>query len=292
MPPKQKKKDGGGSKKTVQKKKEKLLEDKTFGMKNKNKSKKVQQHIQSITQSVMNSGDPKQRKADEQRKALKMNAKLQKKALEDERNALFGEALLAVSKKKSTDKSSGKIDAKGRDGNIENTKTGTSRAMKMMFQMDAQEMEEKLREDPNYVPTVEDDIEQQRQQMFARLKSLNKTPTKITHETFQQWLMKKKTVRAEQAKRLVETEMKKKKGGKGLSVLTGRDLYSYNQSLFIVQDDDDDDNIETIDVTTLKKHNNNNNNNLAGNVDSNLFLEGDDDDGLDDLSDDDDGRTT
>jgi hypothetical protein len=43
MPPKAKAKGGGASKKTEQKKKQQAIEDKTFGLKNKNKSKKVQQ---------------------------------------------------------------------------------------------------------------------------------------------------------------------------------------------------------------------------------------------------------
>ena len=36
------------SKKTVQKQKEKIIEDKTFGLKNKNKSSKVQQYIRGV----------------------------------------------------------------------------------------------------------------------------------------------------------------------------------------------------------------------------------------------------
>jgi len=38
------KKDNGPSKKTEMKKKEKIVEDKTFGLKNKNKSKAVQKY--------------------------------------------------------------------------------------------------------------------------------------------------------------------------------------------------------------------------------------------------------
>lgn len=140
-----KKKDG--SKKTEQKKKQKLVEDKTFGLKNKNKSKKVQAHIQSVSKNVFNSGDPKQRKLDEANKKAKADRKARKKAADDEKNALFNEALIAVSKKKSTDKKAGQVGAKGRDADEENTKKGTSRAMKMMYQMDAKEMEEKLKED-------------------------------------------------------------------------------------------------------------------------------------------------
>jgi hypothetical protein len=70
-----------------------------------------------------------------------------KKAQEAEQAALFGEALLAVSKKGGDSFKSGKVEAKGRDHDDGEKKGGTSRAMKMMFQMDAKEMEEKLKED-------------------------------------------------------------------------------------------------------------------------------------------------
>ena len=42
----------------------------------------------------------------------------------------------ALSKKKGTNFKEGQVEAKGRDGNDESNKKGTSRAMKMMFQMD------------------------------------------------------------------------------------------------------------------------------------------------------------
>jgi len=272
-----KKKQDAASKKNMQKKKASLVEDKTFGIKNKNKSKKVQDYVQGVTNNVMNSGDPKQRKLDEARKAAKKNQKLRKKAEDDERNALFGEALMAVSKKKSMDKTSGKVEAIGRDGDEdEKKKSGTSRAMKMMYQMDAQEMEEKLKEDPNYVMTIEDEIEQQRQQMFSKLKAEGKKPTPVTESTFNAWLEAKRKKRADEARKLVEAEMRKKKGGKGLSILSGRDLYVYNQSLFV-----DDENATDID---LSKRNDLEVEAAAELVQSDLFL-GDDDD-LDDLEDD------
>ena len=127
--------------------KQKAIEDKTFGLKNKNKSKKVQQHIQSVQKNVMNSGDRRQRQLEEERKQQKINAKARKKAIKEEQDALFGAALLAVSKKKTTDQKAGKTAAAGRDGNDEDNKKTTSRAMKMMYQMDAQEISEKLKED-------------------------------------------------------------------------------------------------------------------------------------------------
>jgi hypothetical protein len=145
MPPKKVKE--GDSKKNQQKKKAQTIDDKTFGLKNKNKSKKVQGFIQSVQKSVLNSGDPKQRKLEEDRAKAKAIAKAVRKAAKDEQDALFGAALLAISKKGTTDQKEGKIEAKGRDADDEGKKKNTSRAMKMMFQMDAQEMDEKLRED-------------------------------------------------------------------------------------------------------------------------------------------------
>jgi hypothetical protein len=54
MPPKEK----GPSKKTEQKQKAKVVEDLTFGLKNKNKSAKVQQYVKQVQHQVMN-GDQK-----------------------------------------------------------------------------------------------------------------------------------------------------------------------------------------------------------------------------------------
>ncbi len=134
MPPKNAKEKI--SKKTEQKKKNQLIEDKTFGLKNKNKSKKVQQYVHSVTSNVMNSGDKKQRMLEEQRKKQKAEAKVRKKAMEEEANALFNEGLGALNKGK-TNLKEGKTEAKGRDADDESKKT-TSRAMKMMYQMDGE----------------------------------------------------------------------------------------------------------------------------------------------------------
>ena len=84
---------------------------------------------------------------EEARKKAKEEAKLRKKAMEAEQNALFGEALLAVEKKSTTNQKFGKVEAKGRDADDADNKKTTSRAMKMMYQMDAKEVSEKLKED-------------------------------------------------------------------------------------------------------------------------------------------------
>ena len=49
-----KKSAGGESKKTEKKKQEKIIEDKTFGLKNKNKSKTVQNYIKGVESNVRN----------------------------------------------------------------------------------------------------------------------------------------------------------------------------------------------------------------------------------------------
>lgn len=69
MPPK------GASKKTVEKAKTKAVEDKTFGLKNKNKSKKVEQFVKSVERQVKKDKvpdfiDPKKKKEEEERKKL------------------------------------------------------------------------------------------------------------------------------------------------------------------------------------------------------------------------------
>lgn len=120
------------SKKNLQKKKAKIIEDQTFGLKNKNKSKVVQRKITGIEKSVVNGGDKRSKAMEEQRSRLKQENKVRKKAMEDERNALFGEALLAIKGKKGGQMSNaGKQEAKGRDADEDSKKPAQSRAMKM-----------------------------------------------------------------------------------------------------------------------------------------------------------------
>lgn len=120
---------------------------------------------------------------------------------------------------------------------------------------------------PNYVPTLEDKIEAERQVKVAELKKSGKG-TKVTPESFAIWQEKKRKIKAAIAKKMVEQEFKKKKGGKGLAVLSGRALYEYKRDLF--KDPTSSDQVEEI---TTK-------------VETDLFLEGDDDDSLDDIDDD------
>jgi len=266
------------SKKADQKKKSQQIEDRTFGLKNKSKSKKVQSYVNSVTNSINNTGDRKQRQEEERRNKQKAEKKTRKQAMKDEANALFNEALGALNKKKTNFKA-GKAEAKGRDADDEGKKKGTSRAMKMMYQMDAKEMEERLKEDPNYVPTLEDKIEAERQKKVVELKKSGKKGTPVTPESFGAWQEKKRKRRAEESRKLVEQEMRKKKGGKGLAVLSGRALYEYKKDLFNIESEDDLN--EKNDMYADKD---NSIDEVATQVQSDLFLEGDDD-SLDDLED-------
>jgi hypothetical protein len=163
---------------------------------------------------------------------------------------------------------------------------------------------------------LEDEIEVERQKKVAELKAKGIAGTPVTPETFAVWQDKKRQQRAEQAKKLVEAEFKKKKGGKGLAVLSGRDLYEYKKDLFQINDDDVIDEGEeqqqpqqqppndlamgstptttTAAATAMATNGQDNNNTgipfvavqeVVEKVQTDLFLAGDDDD-LDDLEDD------
>jgi hypothetical protein len=163
--------------------------------------------------------------------------------------------------------------------------------MKMMYQMDAQEMEDKLKEDPNYVPTLEDKVEAQRQQKLKELKASGKAGTPVTEASFKEWQERKRKRKEAEIKKVVEAELRKKKGGKGLSVLSGRELYNYKKDLF---KDDEGDDVEVVGVMGDGDGDAviSNGSAPAGvgveavieKVEKDLFLDGDDDD-LDDLDD-------
>jgi len=79
-----KKKAPEPSKKAEQKRKQQVIEDRTFGLKNKNKSKKVQMKVEGIKKNVMKSGDRRQLALEEQRKKAKAELKARRKAAKEE----------------------------------------------------------------------------------------------------------------------------------------------------------------------------------------------------------------
>ncbi|KAJ2704889.1 Translation machinery-associated protein 46 [Coemansia sp. IMI 203386] len=78
MPPKK-----GASKKTENNAKKKAIEDKTFGLKNKNKSAKVSRYVQQVEKQVMSGGSQKSRKADAEKETLEQRKKEEKKKQEE-----------------------------------------------------------------------------------------------------------------------------------------------------------------------------------------------------------------
>jgi len=84
MPPKKKQE---ASKKTIDKAKEKIIEDKTFGLKNK-KGKKQQTYIKNVTQQVKHGGNPSARKLEQMKESEKQKKKDAKSQL-DELNKIF-----------------------------------------------------------------------------------------------------------------------------------------------------------------------------------------------------------
>ncbi|KAJ3414346.1 hypothetical protein HDV05_006714 [Chytridiales sp. JEL 0842] len=80
------------SKKNEAKAKAKVVEDKTFGLKNKNKSAKVNKYVQQVQSQVNASGNPKLKKEAEDRKA----AQAAKKAAEEAKKAELAELFKPV----------------------------------------------------------------------------------------------------------------------------------------------------------------------------------------------------
>lgn len=137
----------------------------------------------------------------------------------------------------------------------------------------------------------------QRQKKVEELKKSGKG-TPITPESFGIWQDRKRKIRAEEVRKKVQIELRKKKGGKGLSILSGRDLYLYKKELFADRDDDrieEEEEDADMKQPTAAANGETEENGANGTeetaqvtaqLQSNLFLEGDDDD-LDDLEEDD-----
>lgn len=87
----------GPSRKTEQKEKAKVIEDKTFGLKNKNKSSKVSKYVAQVTQQVQSGGSRKAQKEEEQRALLKKQRKEQEERAKADA-ALLGKAVIVQPK--------------------------------------------------------------------------------------------------------------------------------------------------------------------------------------------------
>lgn len=276
MPPK-------GADKASKKEKEKLAVDKTFGMKNKNKSKQVQKYVKQITSSI--TGAPKggaeqaarearEKKAEEQKRAALMNSLFnlgtdkkgrafdpaaKKKAKQEEEESLAaGKKLSDELRKEIIEGIANSIrltNAKGIRmsdvGNhpimlaLKSKHQDTFKNLSMLLFIkanhkvfwvddpDASNPMLRCQEDveaevaPDERP-IEEIIEEKRA-------ALPPGGTPVTLETFMAWREKREAQRLAE----VQAQMKdqKKKGGDKFAGLSGRDLFTFDASLFA--DDED-----------------------------------------------------
>ena len=206
---------GGSSKldklKAMQKEGKKgIVVDKTFGLKNKNKSKKVQQFCKQV-QETQN----KNKGIDAESKKKKKMSKLAKLQQEMELKALFSEGLSITVKKKDLHKK--KTQQSGGGGGGAGDYYDENWAESELAKAQANNGTEL---------TLEQRIEKKRQEL--RDKGVKGTP--VTPETFRVW-------KEEKAKRLLAEKMALQKAEtlkkKGKSVLTGRDLYLVQKDVFV-----------------------------------------------------------
>mmetsp|Transcript_3665 Transcript_3665/g.10959 ORF Transcript_3665/g.10959 Transcript_3665/m.10959 type:complete len:265 (-) Transcript_3665:1458-2252(-) len=202
MPPK--------TKKEKQKETKKIVEDKTFGLKNKNKSKKVQQYVTQVQKQAQHRVDQGSKKQPGASSAT-TDSKLSKKQMLEARMAELNLVYRPVKDKEK--KLSPEEEEKKR----------------------REEEEERERLRIASLP-VEDQIEEER----AKLK----TKTPVTLELFLQWKEKKRQEKTELSsakKKIVnKTNLTKgdlKKGG----ILTGRELFEFNRDVFVDDENADDD---------------------------------------------------
>lgn len=221
-------KDNKPSKKAVKEKQKKAIDDSTFGLKNKNKSKKVQQFINRVEKSVKNSnGAIEATKA----KEIKKEAKLAKQLQEEEMRQLFNEAIgnqfgVKKSKAQTNAASLGLTTVRKEVADFLDTLSTDS--------SDDEEEEDEVTHDKDVIAddeptavevfrekTIEDIIEEQR----AKLAAEGKKGTPVTEESFAKWRAEKLAKKQAEAEARLKAEQTKKKGGKGLCKLFIKGLF-------------------------------------------------------------------
>ncbi|KAG8345738.1 hypothetical protein TRVL_03431 [Trypanosoma vivax] len=203
-------------KKAEQKKKEKIVEDKTFGLKNKNRSAKVQSYIQSIAKSV-HQGNPNERKRNEDLEARR-KAREEKKAFEMEMSRLFKDI---GSKGGPRAQQPSHDDADGPGEEVD--KNLGCAPEEYLFRP----------EDFDEVQYDERRLEEQLEAEREALKERNDL-TPVTEESFQVW----KAAKRAQASEAEVARVRKAKAGEGK--LRGWDLWQMDKELFVDDEDADE----------------------------------------------------
>ncbi|KAA8583487.1 hypothetical protein FQN60_014695 [Etheostoma spectabile] len=239
MPPK-KPAQPAGNKKTQEKKKEKIIEDKTFGLKNK-KGAKQQKFIKNVTQQVK-SGTAKPADGDK-------NKKVDKKKELDELNELFKPVVAAQKVAKGVDPKS-VLCAFFKQGQC-------TKGDKCKFSHDLS-MERKCEKRSLYVDERDDELEKDTMDNWDEKKleevvnkkhgeaekkkaktqiraALGANVTRITLETFLAWKKRKRQEKIDKARDEMEKKKADFKAGKSL-VVSGREVFEFHPEL--VDDDD------------------------------------------------------
>mmetsp|Transcript_12486 Transcript_12486/g.18633 ORF Transcript_12486/g.18633 Transcript_12486/m.18633 type:complete len:312 (-) Transcript_12486:71-1006(-) len=265
-----KKKKGNASSKTVNKAKDRIIQDKTFGLKNKKRSKKVQKYVASVKQNVSNKMQKKYGKGGEmgfmtyemkkERKRKEQEAKLmsdisgfvQKKKKEPEKKPLedvppdFIRAVLEQFYQKYARDKVARIPAimAKYEGKYHNLELGLKKAYKdkapdfqKLYDKWAEEKKEELdilEQAASWQGLTDQQICIQIEKKRRKLDRSKCTP--VTPETFAIWKEKKieEDKRLEEAKK-AEEAAKAKASGRSIKH-TGRSLYQLDASLF--QDDE------------------------------------------------------
>lgn len=225
----------------LEKQKKKIIEDRTFGLKNKNKSKKVQRQVQALKNQIKDAGLSKQDRMILQERERRKQERQAAKEREKELQALFGK----VEKPKPTETPTNETEEK-KDSNREPTEQELLDALESLAVV-----EQELVDEADM--TLEEYIEKERAKIL--------TGTPVTEETFAKWKkFKQELVERERKAREDEQLESFKKSGTGL---TGRALFQLKQDMFV--DDEaasDEKMVKREDVE----------------MDEDLFLDDDDDD--------------
>ncbi|GET86544.1 hypothetical protein, conserved [Leishmania tarentolae] len=197
--------------KAEQKKKEKIVEDKTFGLKNKNRSAKVQAYVQQVKQSV-DQRNPQDRKSQAEL-AARRAAKEEKRAREAELAKLFNDVDQQQRKK--------------RDGQEAEADQGDDQYMcppeEYLFR--PEDFDEVEQDDER----LEEKLEAEREKLKDRT---NLTP--VTEASFQAWKQRKREEAAEKE----AARVRRAKSGDGK--LRGWDLWQMDQELFVDDENADE----------------------------------------------------
>jgi hypothetical protein len=244
MPPKEeKKKPEKPAKKKVSKDDiDKRVEADTFGMKNKNKSKKVQQYITRVEKSVKYStGAIDAEKA----KEAKKEAKTAKLLEEEQLRLLLNEGVTNQFGKKKSDTKARAAELGLAEQNEEVAKFLEELSSDSESSGDEDAWGKKKKYDgPIYIDdepqaveifrerTIEDIIEEQRQKLALE----GKKGTPVTAESFAKWRAAKLARIQSEAEARMKAESIKKGKAKGLQTLSGKQLFNFDASLF--KDDD------------------------------------------------------